>query len=119
VEEIAGELEGAIRESQAVEAVTSLAESLEEPLKGLWTKLKGVLPQEEEEETGGAGELTREGVQALDPSLLEGLREALATADLDAFEELLDQAPEAEEYMVKGLRELAESFDYERLGELL
>ncbi len=72
-------------------------------------------------------DLTQEGMAELAPDALAGwprdvlapMREAVVTADLDQLLASIDQAEARDPHVAKGLRQLAESFQYQKLLDLL
>ncbi len=69
--------------------------------------------------SGIATELTGSDLAGLPPSLLEEMRDATQSADLDRLHALIDQAAETDAALAERLRTLAARYEYERLAELL
>jgi len=59
--------------------------------------------------------LTPESMASLDPDLLKQLRSATTAADMDLIDGLINQIEDQNPKLAKGLRDLADRFEYEKL----
>jgi CheY-like chemotaxis protein len=66
-----------------------------------------------------AAELTPESLTGCSTELLESLRDAVITADLDQLLERIREVEARDPRVARGLRDLAEQFEYEKLLSLL
>jgi formylmethanofuran:tetrahydromethanopterin formyltransferase len=64
-------------------------------------------------------ELTTEALAGLSQSILERMRQAVITADLDQLLATIQEVEEGDPRIARGLRSLAEGFQYEKLLNLL
>jgi PAS domain S-box-containing protein len=66
-----------------------------------------------------AAELAPESLAGWPQNLIQSIREAVITADLDRMLAIIQEAESRDPSVVRGLRRLAERFEYEKLLELL
>jgi hypothetical protein len=69
--------------------------------------------------TAPAAGLTTESLAVLPADLLEKLRSATASADMDALEQHIDRVAEIDAGVAARLRKLVDDYDYDRISELL
>jgi hypothetical protein len=66
-----------------------------------------------------AAELTPDSLASLPRQLIDSMREAVVTADLDQLLAKIQEVESHDAHVAQGLRRLAEGFQYEKLLELL
>jgi HPt (histidine-containing phosphotransfer) domain-containing protein len=110
----AANVEAAIEGGSEEEHSTVLS-ALEGPLMEVIDGLSALAPEESEP----IAELTPESFSSLPADLLDQMRAATASADMDRMEELIGLVEVLDATVAEGLRELVDNFEYDKLSVLL